>query len=253
MEIASLRHSMATPTTNEPGSTLAMFTRLDYDHNTKQLQTAVKSEELSPTVYQRVNKKMDDYLQIPAQRLAHIGKRHQEKRLAEKLVCDVQREFGNSQVAGRVIHKIKSWEEQKQLRFEWSMDQLREKRGSLAHTLTAQLGEMEEDMKILLIKPIYGSCRAKSNKHQDLITPLPRPIPIRTEAPYRHSRTGTSSAMGERDSGVGMEVGCHPGMRLVSRLVASRQGARRGDRTVEGTLVLGRTVAPPSLIREVTL
>lgn len=234
MEIASLRHSMATPTTNEPGSTLAMFTRLDYDHNTRQLQAAVKSEQLSPMVYQKVNKKMDEYLQIPAQRLAHIGKRQQEKRLAEKLVCDVQREFLDGQVAGRVVNKIKSWEEQKQFRFEWNMDQLREKRSSLAYTLTTQLGEVEEEMKMLLIKPIYGSCRAKSTKHQDLITPLPRPVPIRTPAPYRHSRTRTSSGVGERDSGVGMEGGCHPGMRLVSRLVASRQGTRRGERAVEG-------------------
>lgn len=240
MEIASLRHSMATPTTNDPGSTLAMFTRLDYDHNTRQLQTAVKSEQLSPMVYQKVNKKMDEYLQIPAQRLAHIGKRHQEKRLAEKLVCDVQKEFRDSQVAGRVINRIKSWEEQKQFKFEWNMDQLREKRSSLAYSLTTQLGEMEGDMKMMLIKPIYGSCRAKSNKHQDLITPLPRPVPVRTQAPYRHSRTGTSSAVGERDSGVGMEGGPHPGMRLVSRLMASRQGTRRGNR--EG--ILGHTVGP---------
>lgn len=234
MEIASLRHSMATPTTNEPGSTLAMFTRLDSDHNTRQLQRAVNSEQLSPTVYQRVNEKMNEYLKIPTQRLAHIGKRHQEKHLAEKLVCDVQREIRESQEADGIIHRIKSWEKQKQFRFERTMDQLREKRSSLAHTLTTQLAEMEDDVQVLLIKPIYGSSRAKSNRHQNLITPLPRPVPLRTQAPYSHPRTRTSSAMGDRDSGVGVERGGHPGMRLVSRLVASRQGALRGDRASGG-------------------
>lgn len=231
MELASLRHSMTTPT-NKSGGTLAMFTRLDYDHNTRQLQTAVNTDQLSPTVYQKVNESMSDYLAIPTQRLAHIGRRRREKDLAEKLVCDVQRELRDSREAERVVHKIKSREKLKQLRFEQRMKELCEKRNSLAQILTTRLGEVEKTMQMTLIKPIYGS--SGQAKHQDLITPLPRPIPARTQPLRTHPRTRVNSSAGGRDSGVGMEGGCHPSMRLVSRLVASRQEAHRGDTTAGG-------------------
>ena len=235
MEIASLRHSMNTPMANELGEPpLAMFTRLDYDHNTRELQSALNTEQLSPTVYRKVNDDMSKYLTIPSQRLVHIGKRSREKELAEKLVCNVRHEYRDrGDVAERVVGKIRSREEQQQRRFEKKMDELRVKRTSLARTLTSQLGEMETDMNVILIKPIYGSIGR--SQHQDLITPLPRPVPNRTPQPPRsQSWSRVVSAMGRRGRGRAEEGGTEGGGARSVRLVTTRQEAHRGDTVTAG-------------------
>ena len=231
MEIASLRHSMTTPTPNEVGGgSQAMFTRLDYEHNTRQLQSAVDSERLSPTAYQRVSESMSDYLKIPTQRLARIGRRCWEREMAKKLVCEVQRESGDAGETERVVKEITSREQLKQFRFQQQMDQLREKRTNLAKTLTSHLGEMETMTQTFLIKPIYSNPRGRL-LHQDLITPLPRPLPVR---PTSLPRTRASTTRGRRGPVVMESSGPHPSMQLVSRLVASRQETRRGDRDARG-------------------
>ena len=193
MEVASLRHSMAT--TNEMGGAsnapLSMFTSLDFSHNTKQLESAVESSKITSEAYQKVREEMRDYLSIPSQRLAQVGKRRQEKQLAEDLVCEVQRELGRD-VVERVAKKICSRDQLKQREFEALMEELRKKRFSLAHKLTVKLGEMEEITKSLLIKPIFGA--QAQPRHQGLITPLPRPIPLRrvVHAPKPGTRTGSA-------------------------------------------------------------
>ena len=237
MEIASLRHSMATPMAGElGGAPLAMFTRLDYNHNSRELQSAVNSERLSPTAYQKVNEEMSKYLTIPSERLAHIGKRRREKALAEKLVCDVRQELRErGDTVERVVGVIKSRERQQQRRFEEKMEELRVKRLSLARTLTSQLGEMESDMNLILIKPIF--CSRGRAKHQDLITPLPRPVPNRTpQPPPSQCRSRAELAVGRRGWGVG-ERGTGGGGPHSMQLVATRHKAHRGDTATAGIYI----------------
>ena len=231
MEIASLKHSMTTPTANEPGVPLAMFTRLDYDHNTRELQTAVEADQLPPDKYQRVDQEMTDYLTIPSQRLAHITRRHREKVIAEGLVRDVKKVYKESStIAERVIERIKSREELKQSLFEHKMEDFRVKRESLARDLTTRLGEMERVTHTILIKPIYGRTRTQP-KCQRLITALPRPVPVRPLPPKPLSRSLTGGGVGPQGDG-----GYQRSMRLVCGLVASRQEARRGDTATAGNM-----------------
>ena len=179
MEIASLKHSMAANDrsgASEPP--LSMFTSLDLTHNTQQLESAVETDKITAEAYQRVREEMTSYLSIPSQRLAHIGRRRRQKQLTENLVCEVRRELGGRQeVVEKVVERIRSRDQLQQKEFEEKMEGFRQKRTTLARELTVKLGKMEEVTKSLLIKPIYGT--QSQPRHQDLITPLPRPVPIR--------------------------------------------------------------------------
>ena len=196
MEVASLRHSMAT---NERGGAsktpLSMFTSLDFAHNTQELESAVESDKLTAEAYQRVREEMRDYLSVPSQRLAHVGKRKRQRQLTEKLVCEVRKELRNRPaVVEKIVERICSRDQLQQKAFEQTMEGLREKRISLAQELTTRLGEIEGLTKSLLIKPIYGS-RSQS-RHQDLITPLPRPVPHPQHSGHTHKpQIWTGSAM----------------------------------------------------------
>ena len=213
MEVASLRHSIVSPLTGEPQEP-AMFTRLDYEHNSHQLQSAVAAERLSPTACREVTESMQQYVSIPGQRLAHLGKRCHEQEVAKKLLQEVRREYGNRSRAERVAREIGSLEKKRQHRFEQKMEQLREKRTVLAQSLNSQLDGVEKMTGAFLIKPIFCS-KGKSN----LITPLPRPLPVQLPSrPKTEGRTGQPLAEEPR---------VPPSMRLVSRLVHSRQEALR--------------------------
>ena len=228
MEIASLRQSMTTPTANETGAgDTAMFTRLDYDHNTRELQSAVDSEQLTREAYQRVEEEMRDYLTLPSQRLAQCGRRHRERVRAEGLIRDVRREFKEkSRAAEKVVEKIASHDRERQREFEERMQGLRVRRNSLARALTARLGELGEETNTILIKPIYFT-RAGPKK-QPLITHLRRPVPIPKLGSKPRSQTQTRGAEGGAE--FQREGGHLHSMRLVSRLVAARQGTLQGDR-----------------------
>ena len=187
MEVASLRHNMVA---NERGiptnGPLSMFTNLDFDHNTQELKSAVESERITAEAYQRVREEMSAYLSVPTQRLAHLGRRKRQKQLTEQLVCEVRREMRDRESKAEVVvERIRSHDQLRQREFELEMAGLREKRVTLAHQLTLKLGEMEGLTKSLLIKPIFGA--SFQSRDQSLITPLPRPIPIRrAQSGYSH-------------------------------------------------------------------
>ena len=204
MEIASLRRSMAA---NERGGAnevpLSMFTSLDLAHNTQELESAVESEKITTQAYQRVKEEMSAYLSIPTQRLAHVGKRRRQKQLAENLVCEVRRELHDREdEVEKVVGRIRSRDQLQQKQFEQRMEGLRRQRTTLARELTVKLGEMEEVTKSLLIKPIYGG--RSHVRHQNLITPLPRPIPVRRSrhpghTHKRRTRSGSAIVQGSND------------------------------------------------------
>ena len=197
MEIASLRHSIAA---NERGGAsndapLSMFTSLDFTHNTQELESAVDSDKITAQAYQRVREEMSAYLSIPTQRLAQVGKRKRQKKLTENLISEVKRELKDRRgVAEKVVERIRSRDELQQRDFEQKMEGLRMQRTSLARELTVKLGKMEEVTKSLLIKPIYGP--RSHARHQDLITPLPRPVPTVCRTHKRRTRSGSAIVRG---------------------------------------------------------
>lgn len=204
MEIANLRHTMTITERVSSGTEvpLAMFTSLDVAHNTRELESAINADQISPDVYQKLNEDMNDYLTIPSQRLMYIGRRHQQKKLADSLVCDIQRQFKNdSNVMEILVERVLSHDQLKQKEFQQKMENMRIKRMSLAHELTIKLGEMEGLTNLLLIKPIYNCNRSHMRQQQELITPLLRPVPVRKlkpSPPRSQPRTQTGTSL-ERD------------------------------------------------------
>ena len=53
-----------------------MFTRLDSERNAKIMKKAVMEEKLDSDKYKEAVAKMDEYVSLPAQRLAHLVKKY---------------------------------------------------------------------------------------------------------------------------------------------------------------------------------
>lgn len=179
MEVANLRHTMAANEKDRQSkASLSMFTNLDFERNIQELESAVDSDKITAEAYEKMKKEMKEYLSVPVKRLTQVSKRTEQKKLKEKLISEIRREFSDCpDKVESLVEKVKSRDKLQQKAFETMMEGLRVKRTSLAGTLTLQLGEMEQSSKSFLIKPIYGT--PSKDRHQDLITPLPRPIPVR--------------------------------------------------------------------------
>ena len=240
IEVTSLRRSVAAPDTAAGNINMAMFTRLDMDHNTRQLQAAVADERLSHTDRDSVTESMKKYVSIPEQRLVQIGRRCLERDMARNLLGAVGREWGRRERGERLSEEIRSLDKRRQRRFEERMSQLGEDRRELAESLHHQLSDVEKLTGVFLIKPIYRSPEKESVIHTGLITPLPRPLP---HPPHAHStppsrprtvgvrvreRKGRGGA-GGGGRGRGEDSGSHPDMKLVGRMAHSRLERRREE------------------------
>ena len=216
MQVASLRHNMTSSLAGDPQHT--MFTRLDADHNTCQLQSAVAAKRLSPAACDRITESMSEYLEIPSQLLAHVGKRYWEKETTKRLTHDIQREANNEAHLEKLVKEIESKDASKQKKFDKVLQQLKEKRASLAQDLTKDLNEMEKATGSFLIKPVYSS--RGQFKTQGIVFPLRRPLPV---CQLEKEHQVAASDTGPRSS-----------RSLVSHLVASQRGVYRGNRATAG-------------------
>ena len=178
---------------------------------------------ISPSTFHKVTAHMDDYLTIPAQRLGHMTRRCREKSVTSKLITDVHKSYSDEDQASEVLQMIANQEERRHFDFVNTMEKLAVKRFDLAHTLTHTLTHIEKRAGVFLIKPVFGDKKLKS---RSMITPMSRPLPVGKSPPPHPppAQTAPTSRAGHAPNHRGEECGTpHPSMRLVSRLMRSRQ------------------------------
>lgn len=137
---------------------------------------------------------MEEYLTIPTQRLAALAYRLLDKSTVSKLVQNLYRTCMSPRQAANVLEGIVNMDDKRQERHSIYMKMSAVQRNALAHSLTHDLREAEKQVGVMLIKPIFGT---KVPLSQDLITPLPRSLPVDQ---HHLARTSPASFHGSSSS-----------------------------------------------------
>lgn len=118
---------------------------------------------------------MEEYLTISSQQFATLSQRWYQRILAINLVKIVHSHYSDLSQADAVVKKVNKLEEKRQQEFINDMRRLGIWRQQLAQSLTNSLTNIEEEVKIFLIKPIFFG--TKMSQSHGLIIPISRPFP----------------------------------------------------------------------------
>jgi hypothetical protein len=171
---------------------------------------------------------MDSYLTNPAQRLAVLSRRYQEKTEAASFVRQVQRSYKDHNLAASIVRGITIRECRRQEEFSNTMSRLGAEREELAYSLTDTLSCVEKQTKMFLIKPIFSRPHMHS---PNLITPLPRPLPIAQSVPPSKTEHRPHT------------VGCRPSSSNVRMIQTFLQSRRQQDMVNPQDLIDGVNAA----------
>merc|ERR1719422_3014613 len=143
------------PKTPSP-ETSVMFTRLDSERNAKILKKAVMEEKLNAEKYKEAVSTMDQYVSLPAQRLAHLVRKYVHHSRMREVEEKVKAPSSlNDEVFG-VLDKMEALQNQRASAWADQMDHLGMERLKLANLLMSTLDGIEQESGLFLVKPMYS-------------------------------------------------------------------------------------------------
>ncbi|CAL1539571.1 unnamed protein product, partial [Lymnaea stagnalis] len=133
-----------------------MFTRLDSERNSKIMKKAVMDDKLDPEKYMEAVSRMDEYVSLPAQRLAHLVKKYIHHTRMKEIEENVKNSGSVDDEVVDVLNKMEDLQNQRAKQWAQKMDQMGLDRLKLANILMETLDTIEQESGIFLIKPMYS-------------------------------------------------------------------------------------------------
>ncbi|KAL3884703.1 hypothetical protein ACJMK2_024815 [Sinanodonta woodiana] len=201
-ELSTLGKSARRPTsdmTSTPGTgqqqseSGVMFTRLDSDRNAKIMKKAVMDQKLNPDKYKEVINQMDEYVSLPAKRLAHLVRKYVHHCRMKDIEENVKKSKSLNENVFEILDKMEALQNQRAKKWADKMDEMGIERLRLANLLMETLDNIEQESGIFLIKPMY-SYRGREPK-PSYAGKLSRPYrPHRVISPSRESASAYAPA-----------------------------------------------------------
>jgi len=159
--IAQLRNQLAELRSTRSASSgrtssSIMFTRLDAERNGKTLKRAVNEGRLSDSSFSVIMENMDNYVGLPAKRLAHIVRRYSHHRSMKDIEQSLKQGGNLDEGVFSTLERMESLQNKRAQRWGDKMDSLANDRERLAEQLTACFENLEHETGIFLIKPVYS-------------------------------------------------------------------------------------------------
>ncbi|XP_077869991.1 uncharacterized protein LOC102802324 [Saccoglossus kowalevskii] len=133
-----------------------MFTRLDWERNQRALKKGVASEKVQSEVYNNAVDAMEQYVDLPSQRLVHLVKKYTHHVQMKQIEEGVRQSQNLDDDVFNLLDKMEALQNTRAQRWNDRMDEMGEERLRLAHILMDTLSMIEEESGIFLIKPIYS-------------------------------------------------------------------------------------------------
>lgn len=153
-QIAELRNTR--PSSSARTSSSILFTRLDADRNAKILKRAVNERRLSDDSFSVILEHMDNYVSLPAQRLAHIVRRYSHHRSMKDIEQSLKHGGSLDERVFSTLDRMEALQNRRAQRWGDKMDRYAGERERLAEQLTACFENLEQETGIFLIKPVYS-------------------------------------------------------------------------------------------------
>ncbi|GFR87029.1 centrosome-associated protein CEP250-like isoform X1, partial [Elysia marginata] len=136
--------------------TSVMFTRLDSERNAKIMKKAVMDEKLNAEKYKEAVAKMDEYVSLPAQRLAHLVRKYMHHTRMRAIEEKVKNSSSVNEEVFEVLDKMEDLQNRRARQWADRMDEMGIERLKLANLLMDTLDTIEQESGIFLIKPMYS-------------------------------------------------------------------------------------------------
>ncbi|KAK3739366.1 hypothetical protein RRG08_043921 [Elysia crispata] len=136
--------------------TSVMFTRLDSERNAKIMKKAVMDDKLNAEKYKEAVAKMDEYVSLPAQRLAHLVRKYMHHTRMRAIEEKVKNSSSVNEEVFEVLDKMEDLQNRRARQWAERMDEMGIERLKLANLLMDTLDTIEQESGIFLIKPMYS-------------------------------------------------------------------------------------------------
>ncbi|XP_060555548.1 uncharacterized protein LOC132716319 isoform X1 [Ruditapes philippinarum] len=171
-----------------------MFTRLDSERNAKIMKKAVNERKLDANRYKEAMVQMDEYVSLPAQRLAHLVRKYVHHCRMKDIEENVQKSQSLNENVFELFDKMEALQNHRAKRWAERMDEMGSERYRLANMLMETLDSIEQESGLFLIKPMY-SYRGREPKEQLYSGKITRPFrPHRTLSPLRDNNSAHAPA-----------------------------------------------------------
>ncbi|XP_064645330.1 uncharacterized protein LOC135498802 isoform X2 [Lineus longissimus] len=140
----------------QPVGSPIMFTRLDSERNSKVMKKAVMTKKLETKKYQAAVEKMDEYVNIPAQRLAHLVRKYTHHCQMKAIEANVRLSRSLNDEVFHILDKMEQLQNRRAQKWAERMDGMGSERLRLAQLLMEVLDDIEMESGIFLIKPMYS-------------------------------------------------------------------------------------------------
>ncbi|XP_071098823.1 putative leucine-rich repeat-containing protein DDB_G0290503 [Haliotis cracherodii] len=172
--------------------TSVMFTRLDSERNAKIMKKAVLDDRLGPERYKDAVGQMNQYVSLPAQRLAHLARKYIHHCCMKAIEENVKKSESLNENVFEVLDKMEALQNERARKWAEHMDDMGAERLKLANILMETLDSIEQESGLFLIKPMY-SFRGREMK-QKYVGKLSRPgRPLRA-SPIRETVSSMAPA-----------------------------------------------------------
>ena len=151
-----IRQSSDLTTPQGQAESAIMFTRLDSERNAKIMKRAVNDQKLDPDQYKDVMSKMDDYISIPAKRLAHLVRKYVHHCKMKEIEENVKKSKSLDENVFEVLDKMENFQNKRAKKWAEGMDHMGNDRLRFANILMETLEDIEQQSGIFLIKPMYS-------------------------------------------------------------------------------------------------
>ncbi|XP_052059105.1 myosin heavy chain, striated muscle-like isoform X5 [Mytilus californianus] len=179
-----IRQSSDLATPQGQAESAIMFTRLDSERNAKIMKRAVNDQKLDPDQYKDAVSKMEDYVSIPAKRLAHLVRKYVHHCRMKEIEENVKKSKSLDENVFEVLDKMENFQNKRAKQWADGMDHMGNDRLRFANILMETLENIEQQSGIFLIKPMY-SFRGRDIKER-YAGKLARPMrPQRNISPAR--------------------------------------------------------------------
>ncbi|XP_067653461.1 putative leucine-rich repeat-containing protein DDB_G0290503 [Haliotis asinina] len=172
--------------------TSVMFTRLDSERNAKIMKKAVLDDRLGAERYKDAVGQMNQYVSLPAQRLAHLVRKYIHHCRMKAIEENVKKSDSLNDNVFEVLDKMEALQNERARKWAEHMDDMGAERLKLANMLMETLDSIEQESGLFLIKPMY-SFRGREMK-QKYVGKLSRPgRPLRA-SPIRETVSSMAPA-----------------------------------------------------------
>ncbi|XP_069102583.1 myosin-2 heavy chain-like isoform X3 [Argopecten irradians] len=151
-----LRPQSDTTSPHGTNDSAIMFTRLDSERNAKIMKRAVNDQKMNPDQYKDALDKMEDYVGLPAQRLAHLVRKYVHHSRMKEIEENVKKSKSLNENVFEILDKMEALQNERAKTWADKMDQMGSERIRLANLLMETLDSIEQESGIFLIKPMYS-------------------------------------------------------------------------------------------------